>query len=184
MDSDRFDGLTRSVSTLLSRRTLAGVLGLGALAVPTRTEAKKHTHKKKKPKFNDFGCVNAGNFCQNSGQCCSGICQGQKGKKKCQAHDQSTCQSGQQEEGCGPDGGGVTVPCVSSTGDDGICETTTGKAGYCSADGQCFDCTKDADCVAFCGPQAACIVCADCVVQVGTETACVGPRLDVCNFPM
>jgi hypothetical protein len=76
MDSHRFDGLTRSVSTLLSRRRLAGALGFGALTFPGLAEArKKHKHKKK-VKFNDLGCVDVGNFCQNDDQCCSGICTG------------------------------------------------------------------------------------------------------------
>jgi hypothetical protein len=181
MDSARFDGLARSVSTLLSRRTLAGAFGLSALAIPGLAEAKKkHKHKKKKKvKFNDFGCVNVGDFCKNSGQCCSGICQGKKGKGKCQAHDQSTCQPGQQELACG----GVTVDCTTSTGDDGICDTTTGNAGYCLTDGDCFACHKDADCVPFCGTHAACIICASGCPETG-GTACVGPSVDSCTFPL
>jgi hypothetical protein len=179
MDSVRFDGLTRSVSTLLTRRTFSGALGLGALALPGLVEAKKKHKKKKKPKFNDFGCVNVGGFCKNSGQCCSGICQGKKGKKKCQAHDQSTCQPGQNIVECG---GAETVACTTSSGDpDGECFTTTGNAGYCESSGNCFACKKDADCIAVCGPQAACIVCeTECAATGGT--GCVGPSDDSCNF--
>jgi hypothetical protein len=177
MESDRFDGLTRSVSTVLSRRTLAGALGLGALVLPGPVAAKKKHKKKKKPKFNDFGCVNVGGFCKNSGQCCSGICQGKKGKAKCQAHDQSTCQPGQSIGDCG----GTDVPCTTSTGGDGLCFTTTGNAGYCEVSGNCFACKKDADCVSVCGPQAACIVCElECAATGGT--GCVGPSEDSCNF--
>jgi hypothetical protein len=180
MDSARFDGLARSVSTLLSRRTLAGALGLGALAVPTLAEAKKkHKHKKKKKvKFNDFGCVNVGNFCKNSGQCCSGICEGKKDKKKCQAHDQSTCQSGQTVADCG----GADVVCTSTAGLDGQCFTTTGQSEFCSETATCFVCTKDADCHVLCDTNAACATCAACAgVQPGNVgTACAFANIAVC----
>jgi hypothetical protein len=175
MESDRFDGLTRSVSSLLSRRTLAGALGLGALTLPSLVEAKKkHKHKKKKVTFNDFGCVDVGKFCKNSGQCCSGLCEGKKGKKKCKAHDSSTCQAGQ--DFCA----GLEVVCTTESGDLGGCAQTTGKAPYCEANGDCFDCAKDADCVPICGSGAACIVCAECPETGGT--ACVGPSKDSCTF--
>jgi hypothetical protein len=162
MDSDRFDGLTRSVSTLLSRRTLAGGLGLGMVALPNLSEAKhkhKHKHKKKKKvKHNDFGCVNVGSFCKNADQCCSGICQGKKDKKKCQAHDTGGCQPGSATLGCGGD----KVDCTTSAGSAGLCGTTTGNAGYCfNAVAIGPPCSKDADCQAETGSStAACIVCA------------------------
>jgi hypothetical protein len=169
MDSSRFDRWTQS----LSRRTVAGALGLGALGLPSLIEAKKkhkHKHKKKKKvKFNDFGCANVGGFCKNSGQCCSGICSGKKDKKKCQAHNVSTCTAGQHTGGCG----GTSTLCTSSAGDEGVCETTTGNAGYCAVAGQCASCTKDADCIADFGPDAACIVCPDCLEF---DTVCVGPE--------
>ena len=174
MDSDRFDGLTRSVSTLLSRRTLAGALGLGALGLPALAEAKKK-HKKKKAKFNDFGCVNVGDFCKNNGQCCSGICQGKKGKKKCKAHNTADCQPGQDICATGE------VLCTTDTGSVGACSRTTGQASYCEASGDCFVCKKDADCVAVCGEGAACLVCADCP-ETG-NTACVGQTTVSCTFP-
>jgi hypothetical protein len=167
MDGSRFDRWTRA----LSRRTVAGVLGLGALGLPSLIEAKKHKHKhkkKKKVKFNDFGCVDVGNFCKNSGQCCSGICQGKKGKKKCQAHNVSTCTAGQHTTGCS----GTDTICTSSTGDEGFCETTTGNAPYCAAVGTCSTCTKDTECQVLFGPDAACIVCSGCP----GGTVCVGPN--------
>jgi hypothetical protein len=183
MDAESFDYLTRSVSTLLSRRAVTSVLGIGVFALPSFIAAKKRRHKhKKKIKRNAFGCVNVGNFCKNDDQCCSGICQGKKGKKKCQAHDSSTCQAGTHEEECDLPHG-TNVPCVSSTGDSGLCDTTTGRGAYCEADGGCFDCKKDADCVPFCGPQAACILCPECVPFTGTGTSCVGPTDGGCTFP-
>ena len=178
MDSDRFDRLARSLSSLLTRRTLAGTVGLATFGLPGLVDAKKRKkHKKKKVKRNEFGCVNVGDLCKNNGQCCSGICKGKKGKKKCKAHDESTCQPGQHEGFCAIDG--VNVPCVTSTGDPtGLCDTTTGKAGYCAHDGECFPCAKDADCQPICGPQAACVVCAGCTETGGT--GCVGPSEGSC----
>jgi hypothetical protein len=178
MDIDRFDGLTRTVSTLLSRRAIAGALGLGTLALPGLADAKKKHKKKKKIKKNQFGCVNVGGFCKNGGQCCSGICQGKKDKKKCKAHDAQGCESN--EDSCL----GVPFPCTTSAGVPGECLVTTGNAGYCfGGAGQCFDCTKDADCVAVCGPQAACVVCATCIGESEDATACAGPAADSCVFP-
>jgi hypothetical protein len=179
MDAKEFDTLARSLTNPRSRRgalaaVVGGALGLVGLA---ETEAKKK--KKKKPKFNEFGCVNFGGFCKNSTQCCSGICEGPKGKTRCGAHDFSTCQAGQ--NACDD---AAAVPCVSSTGaNTAACDTTTGNAPYCSADGDCFACTKDADCVPFCGERAACIRCADCANE-GVTTACVGPTANGCTFPI
>lgn len=169
MDAPDFDRLTRSVSTQLSRRSLASLLGLGTLGVsavglPDLAEAKK----KKKVKRNDFDCVDVGKFCKNDSQCCSGICEGKKKSRKCTAHDESTCQSGQ--EAClGP-----LVPCTTTTGSEGNCATTTGKASYCGHGGTCFPCSKDTDCEPTFGAGAACAVCAPCVGETPQGTACIG----------
>jgi hypothetical protein len=182
MDATRFDNLTRSLQRLAPRRAALSVLGGSLAALLPRlgrddASAKKNRKKsKKKVKFNDFGCVNVGSLCKNNGQCCSGICKGKKGKKKCKAHDQSTCLAGQ--TACG----GAVIDCVTPLGQQGFCETTTGNAGYCQVDGGCFACTKDADCVPFCGPEAACIVCENGCEEEG-NTLCVGPSEDSCAFP-
>jgi hypothetical protein len=164
MDTSRLDHLIRRVSTRLSRRTLAGTLGLAALARPFGIEARKKRKKKKKIRRNSFGCVNVGGFCKNSGQCCSGICQGKKGKKKCQAHDTGGCQPGHSIGGCG----GQSVTCPDNN--EGQCATTTGKSAFC------FEfkfqpvppCTRDADCEGGGFPGAACVLCGD-------GTTCVVP---------
>lgn len=185
MEPDRFDQLTRRYVRLLSRRAIAGALGLGALALPGLSDAKKrHKRKrkhKKKVKRNEFGCLNVGTFCKNSGQCCSGICQGKKGKQQCQAHDTGNCPAGVEELFCRANG--ADVECVTSDGTDGLCDTTTGKAPYCTRNGDCFACTKDADCVSFCGPQAACIVCPACAGTNGALTACASSNAAGCSFP-
>jgi hypothetical protein len=170
VDSDRFDLLTRAVPAILSRRSLAGALGLGTLALPILAEARKKHKKRKKIKRNAFGCVNVGGLCRRSGQCCSGICQGKKGKKKCQPHDSGACQAGQIDIYCA---GGTHFPCTTSNGLPGSCYTTTGQAGYCAyAVGICVTptCANDADCRADFGDSGACVVCPNC--QYGTR--CVG----------
>lgn len=179
MDYDRLDQLARALSRGPSRRTLAGMLSLGTLGLAQggQFEDARSRKKKKKVRKNAFGCVDAGKFCKNAGQCCSGICQGKKGKKTCKAHGESTCASGQVSTGCG----GTTVACQTSSGEAGQCGTTTGKAAYCAADGRCQACTKDADCVAKCGVDAACVPCASCEPQGGTT--CVGPDEDSCGTP-
>jgi hypothetical protein len=175
METERFDRLTRTVSHLFTRRALAA-LGLGATGLPILADAAKKHKRRKKIKRNEFGCVNVGKFCKNGGQCCSGICKGTKGKKTCKAHNASTCQAGQSPIGCG---GAEDVPCITSSGTDGRCTTTTGDAGFCWVDGICMPCSKDADCTPICGSQAACIVCGgECTPEGGT--ACVGPSEDSC----
>lgn len=175
MDASGLDRLSRSLAAPPSRRTVLAGFGLAAALFPQAVRARKR--KKRKAKFNAFGCVDVGRFCKNDGQCCSGICEGRKGKKRCKAHDQSTCRHGQ--DACVfPE-----VDCLSGTGDSGDCFTTTGKASFCGADGDCFACTKDSDCIPFCGPRAACIVCVGCTDEVGTDTACESPSTDGCSFP-
>jgi hypothetical protein len=176
MDATRFDRLARLFSNARSRRqaVLALLFG-GAITLPGLAEAKKKHKQKKKIKRNDFGCVNVGGFCKNSGQCCSGICQGKKGKKKCQAHDTGNCQAG--SDTCL----GTHVICTTSNGNlAGACYTTTGNAGFCAAAAGCFLCQKDADCQPFCGPAAACVLCVDECADFG-GTGCFGP--EQCTFP-
>jgi hypothetical protein len=103
MDQMRFDAMTRTWSSLPSRRevlrSLAGAgVGFGSLLLPGIAEAKKHKKKTKKKRkeqpqlqlqpqpqpqplsplvFNQYGCVAVGQPCRGDGtNCCSGICQG------------------------------------------------------------------------------------------------------------
>jgi hypothetical protein len=166
MDVHRFDALTRRLAAASSRRTLlTGLAVLGStieFVLGERASAKKGK-KRKKVKRNTFGCVNVGRFCKQDSQCCSGICQGKLGKKKCKAHDTGSCQAGQ--DSClGP-----SVSC----GMGRNCFRTTGNASFCTAvAGTCFPCNRDPDCPEeeF-GPRAACVVCASECLQNG-GTAC------------
>jgi hypothetical protein len=149
MEMDRFDRLAHSVSGLLSRRALAGALGLGALVWPSLVDAKKRGKKKKKVKFNEFGCVSVGGYCKNADQCCSGMCEGKKGKKKCRARGAGTCDQ---------DSPGVCLaanPTTLTCNNDALCYcyATTAGSNFCTEASMGFDvcaeCQKDADCVAL-----------------------------------
>ena len=156
------------------RHVLLGLLGAGLAFRGAQTPEVAHAEKRRsrRVKRNAFGCVNVGGICQNAGQCCSGICEGKKGKRTCREHDGGTgCRAGLIEDGCG---GTVDVACTTSTGQTGICNTTTGNAGYCIAIGGASPipgCTKDADCRALCGTDAAvCIRCEGAGVCAGPST--------------
>jgi hypothetical protein len=188
MDGAHFDRLTRSISVDASRRVLlqfaAAMLGLAPL-LPKASVAKKDKKKKKKLRFNEFGCVNVGGKCRgNSDNCCSGICQGKKPKKgkkdksRCVGHDEGTCLPGQTPTSCG---GSESIACVAGGGADGQCFTTTGNAAYCSDEGDCFPCKKDADCIGVCGAGAACVRCAAACAETG-GTACLGATPNSCSI--
>lgn len=174
MDADRFDALTRSLTDAWPRREMlrrltAATVGLALARFPRGGRTKKR--KKKKVRRNKFGCVTVGGYCKNAGQCCSGICQGKQGKKKCKAHDTGGCQAGQHT--CVE-----LVECTTTAEVAGECFTTTGNAGYCGGLGAgiCMDCKRDADCRAVRGPRAACGLCASCSDEL---TACVGPDPEI-----
>jgi hypothetical protein len=178
MESSQFDQLIRALRG--SRRSvLSGTLAiaagwLGAYHVEAKKK-RKHKKKEKKAKPNEFGCLNVGTSCKNAAQCCSGMCEGKKGKKRCRAHDAGSCAAGTQLAFCD----GMDVACTTSAGVPGGCATTTGNAGYCVATGYCVACATDADCQAadggVLGPHAACIRCATCSDSGGT--ACAVPDL-------
>jgi hypothetical protein len=158
-------------------RSLAGAgIGVGATRLPDHAEAKKKRRRKRKfrkAKPNAFGCLDVDKACKRASQCCSGICKGKKGRKRCKAHDTGGCQPESLCTFFGEEG----VPCTTSSGVPGQCGTTTGNAGYCVGAGDCFLCAKDADCHAICGPQAACVQCPE---ECNVGTVCAGPDGVVC----
>lgn len=185
MDDSRFDRFTRALTMAPSRRLAlqglaATVLGLAPGSPPSAVHAGK---RKTKLQFNRFACVDVGDKCRGRDEvCCSGICQGKKPKKgkkdrsRCVAHDTGGCQAGQQGSFCG----GANVDCTTSAGIDGVCDTTTGNAGYCAFTTTCSPCRKDADCRPVCGAGAACVRCATCLDDGGTR--CVGTGPEACLF--
>jgi hypothetical protein len=155
MDTPQFDHLTRSLAR--SRRTIlsaplaiaAGWLGLPGVAARTKP--------KSKPKPNQYGCLNVGDACGRSSQCCSSICAGKKGKKRCRGHGTETCS----QKGPGacladnPDllhcGSNVNCYCFRTTAGSYFCGDWFGGTMIC------HDCAKDADCEALGLPGSACV---------------------------
>ena len=112
---------------------------------------------------NSSSVVDAGKSCKKASQCCSNICQGKQGKKKCRAHNVLGCKAG--EDFCT----GNIVQC----GTNGRCHRTTGKASYCAKFNDCIQCSKDIECEDTHGVGAACVVCPLCVESNDTTTQCV-----------
>ena len=165
MDGTQFDHMIRAFTQ--SRRSLLGgglAAVTGLLVGPAVEARKKHKRKKRKGKKvqpNEFGCLELGDPCGRAADCCSGICEGNKGKRRCGAHDTGNCVAGSSDMGC--EGSGYDA-CVTSLGETGICATTTGNAGYCRGAFQDYPCQTDLDCQTGdggrLGPRAACIRCA------------------------
>jgi hypothetical protein len=153
LDDHRFDQLTRALTG--PRRTLfsgALVIAAGWLGVAGGEAKKPHKpkHKPKKAKPNEFGCLEVGDPCNNADQCCSGICQGKKGKKQCRAHGTGVCD--QTAEGICTAANPNTTVCDNTN--ICACIRTTAGSNFCSQfepDPKliCADCQKDADCVAL-----------------------------------
>lgn len=173
MDANQFDDVIRWLSAGSSRRTVLGFALGGAIAAGHLWDAaakNRNKRKKKKVTFNGYGCVSVNKHCKNASQCCSGICKGKKGKKRCKAHDAGGCPPGATVSSCS---GMESVACTTSTGFPGWCYGTTGGAAYCWGAGAQAECTKDADCIPIFGPAAACVL--DCTPPGEPLTICAGP---------
>jgi hypothetical protein len=180
-----FDALMRSLFSMPSRRHLlhglAGAgLGLGVSRFPAGVEGKKRKPKKRKPrkaKPNEFGCLSVGQTCKSGEQCCSGICDGKKGKKTCRAHDTGNCEQG------GPQICTSGPPQSLTCNNEAYCRCfgTTAGSIVCSRFDQmqsCADCQQDADCIALgFPPGSACapVSVGPCGGQCESGMACVIP---------
>lgn len=166
MEAQRFARLSRVLTSIPSRRDiLIGLSGAGvALGLARRPEdagakkKRKNKKKTKKAKPNRFGCLEAGDPCKNVDQCCSGICEGKKGRRTCRARNVGTCtpdmpgfclapnpvlMSCNNRPGCA---------CFRTTAGSNSCLDTSGTTDFCA------DCRKDTDCLALGFPAgSACI---------------------------
>lgn len=183
MDGTRINHLLRSLAS--SRRVYLGGLAalasgwLGQSAGETRRKRKKRKPKKTKP--NAYGCLSVGKLCRNAAQCCSGVCEGKQGKRRCRPHDSFICQV--DDDTCST---GLTKLC-GTTNPYCACTLTTGNAPFCGdyagfpGDQLCRDCRRDEDCQEEFGPGAACVVysrlCND--ICPDTGRACVPACNDV-----
>ena len=146
MEPSRFDDFARYLTIGHSRRETVAATVLGALALMGLRRGVAAGP----------GCKNINKPCKKKKECCSNLCKGKKGKKKCKGHDAGTCKPGSETATCG----GVSVPCKTFDGQDGLCATTTGNAPFCLAFALEEQCTKDAECRKSAGKGAACVVCA------------------------
>jgi hypothetical protein len=183
MDGINFDMLTRSLTAVSSRRRLIyGLLGAGLgvgdaplLRVGEAKKKRKRKKKREKSRPNAFGCVAVGNACQNVEQCCSGICDGKKGKRTCRAHGAGSCAQ---------DGSGVCTqanPGLLTCDNDSSCRCvlTTAGSSFCARGFfECVDCRRDADCLALgFSPESACapVTAGLCAGACASGMACVIP---------
>jgi hypothetical protein len=158
MDASDFDRLTRALTG--SRRLLLGglaALAAGRLGAPA---ANARRRRKKRPRGNQYGCLDVGQKCYGKdAHCCSGMCRGKKGRSRCVAHDSGLCTP--QQNSCAPGGSFV---CDSEDKEPYFCVVTTGKGAFCGDFSDpplgelCLSCRRDRDCEDEFGPGSACIV--------------------------
>lgn len=175
MDADRFDALTRSLTSpeTSRRRLLTGLAGsaLGALAVALGVADAGATHT---------GCRHPGKPCVRNGQCCSG---------RCSSRGVCLCPSGTTRVGgrCELIGGSCPAGANTCTIVDVRCGTSGGNCACYEdraltsrcldgANFVCVNCRRNSDCEASTGVGSACIpLIGDCATACATATACVGP---------
>lgn len=187
MNQQSFDILTRSLSGSPSRRQLLRGLvsmgfGLGAMRLSGIAKARKKRKPKKKTKGakpNAFGCLEVGDPCKKSDQCCSGICDGKKGKRKCLAHGAGTCA----QDGVGYCSAANPTALTCNNDDFCFCLETTAGSIFCAdvhigTGITCTNCQRDADCVALgFPPGSACAPFSTGICEGGcfSEMVCVAP---------
>lgn len=176
MNADRFDELLRVMTGSRRMALGAALAAVGAGFVPGSDAAGKSRKpgKAKKPKPNVYGCLNVGARCKRAEQCCSGICEGKKGRRKCRAHDTGTCD--QDAPGYCEAGNPYLAQC---NGGGCLCFRTTGDSRFCAGSVVCETCQRDADCLSLgyppgsaCAPVSGDLACEE-ICESGM--ACVTP---------
>lgn len=147
MEGAQFDNLLRGLATS-RRRYIGGLLAsAGGWLTPATGESKRKGKKRKprKGKPNAFGCLSVGTICKQPSQCCSGVCSGKKGKRRCQAVGQGSCAT---------DAPGVchaTTPTITICNNaECWCARTTGDSAFCAnsvGTVSCDECRTDTDCI-------------------------------------
>jgi hypothetical protein len=147
----RIAAVARTLRRAPSRRDVLRVLAATGLGLGARSQeaavAKlhhQHKHKPKKAKPNAFGCIEVGKACVTAKDCCSGICQGKKGRKLCVAHGTGTCD--QEADGFCEAADPARTVCNDTP--DCVCVATTAGSKFCAdtSSGGCAPCKTDADC--------------------------------------
>jgi hypothetical protein len=131
MQATAVDALARRFATFRSRRGLLGALA--ALAAPAAAAP-----------VGKAACRNPGRPCNRGGQCCSGLCAGKKGKRRCRTSPgqsictlaDNQCLPGVQPKDCGL--GDLSCLCFVTTRGRAVCtQFAGGDATPCSSDGEC-----------------------------------------------
>ena len=151
MDPQWFDALIQGLTEAPRPRRRALLRVVGAALSARLAGADVGT-----PVVAAAGCAKVGKSCKRADQCCSGICEGKHGKKKCRGHDAGTCQRGQ-DTCTDPDPDGDKC----NNNADCSCIATTAGTSFCAdvVGGGCADCARDADCLALgFPPGTACLV--------------------------
>jgi len=165
MHAQHFDSLVRRLGDTASRRRALEVLGGGVMAALFARVGVEEAGA--------AGCRNAGHGCKRRRQCCSGICRGKSGHKRCrQAPGQGTCTI--QLDSC------FSTGAVGCNGDANCaCFVTKAGASFCGEHFiRCTDCATNADCVAAGHPAGSVCVpakggCAPC--NNTPRGACIAP---------
>jgi hypothetical protein len=152
MNPVRFDGLLRRLAAPVGRRQAAGLVA-AALGVRAADSVDAGAAPQAAA-----GCRNAGKPCKRGSQCCSGVCAGKKGQKRCKpAPNQGICTIA--DDDCAVD---TFTPC--GVAGDSVCRCVKTTAGlpFC-ADPRAFlepggdGCASDAECAELIGGGARCI---------------------------
>jgi len=153
MDQRRVTTVLHTLTGPPSRRDMLRALGGAGLGLvlgrwPRAATARKR--RRKAVRVNEFGCVDAGKLCKTDAQCCSSVCRGKKGRRRCRAHHTGTCP--QSSPGQCLDPLPVEAGCNGLSGCG--CWGTTAGSTACVTDIPsgvefCTDCTTDADCEAI-----------------------------------
>ncbi|CAA9581407.1 MAG: hypothetical protein AVDCRST_MAG59-4814 [uncultured Thermomicrobiales bacterium] len=147
MDQDRFDSLARRLAAGATRRDAIQALAVATVglvaAVPAGTGAAA-------------ACREPGAPCRRGGQCCSGLCQGKKGRERCRRVPgqgictirNNVCRTNDADKSCGGAG-------LDSCG----CFVTTAGRSFCAlgALSEVVSCERDRDCAGQFGAGARCV---------------------------
>lgn len=172
MEGDRFDGLTRKMASLLSRRTVArgvagvaGAAALGGLLIGSDADAKK----KKKKDCRKKGCPAPSNPCQ--------VATCTRGKKKKNGRRRYTCVVSDAADGvsCGTDKICQSGTCYGTCPENSIC-----GGGQTCCNNACVNINSDfhycGSCNAGCNANTA-DKCAGGQCKCGSGSACTGGKI-------
>jgi hypothetical protein len=167
MDHGQFDQIVARLAARRERRVALGIAGGAALAALFGRIGGVEAGA--------AGCATNGKSCQRADQCCSGVCKGKRGKKKCRAHGMGTCKQGQNV--CtAADPHLLRCNNIAACG----CFRTTAGSPFCgnSFSTTCADCRRDGDCAALGFPAGSACVALDvgaCAGDCPSGTACLVP---------